>query len=78
MACPMCRCKEHNPADLDDDDIELGHDDRTQRCAACGWFFDLEDAADDEDDDGIQACNPWKADIEAQTNPASAGDPGLF
>lgn len=22
--------------------------------------------------------NPWKADIDAQTDPASAGDPGLF
>jgi hypothetical protein len=25
-----------------------------------------------------KAFNPWKADIDAQTDPASAGDPGLF
>lgn len=47
MACPKCGCKVHyqfNEADCGPDD------ERLERCAACGAVFDIEDAADDEDD----------------------------
>jgi hypothetical protein len=29
------------------------HDDRLQRCAACGEVFDLDDHADEDDDEAI-------------------------
>lgn len=76
MACPRCNCKETYTY-VEDDIIGL-HDDQ-ERCAACGHIFFFEDHADEEDDGRYgDAGNPWKADIDAQTNPASAGDPGLF
>jgi hypothetical protein len=48
MACPACGCKVHYQFNSEDD--FAGDDERLERCAACGAVFDLEDAADDEDD----------------------------
>lgn len=76
MACPGCGCKTTYLYDEGDD--LPGGDERLYRCAACGSVFDVEDEAPEEDDEPASHNNPWKADIDAQTNPASAGDPGLF
>lgn len=76
MACPDCGCKTTYLYDEGDD--MPGGDERLYRCAACGAVFDIEDEAPEEDDEPPLTQNPWKADIDAQTNPASAGDPGLF
>ncbi len=46
MACPKCGCKVH----YEFDDEDYGYDERMQRCAACGEVFDLDDAAEDDDD----------------------------
>lgn len=53
MACPKCGCKTVYQFDDEDDQ----HDDRLQRCAACGEVFDLDDHAE-EDDDELQARKP--------------------
>lgn len=48
MACPACACKVHYQYD---DGNDCGpHTEGLERCAACGHVFDIEDAADDEDD----------------------------
>ena len=47
MACPNCGCKVHyqfNDADFGPDD------ERLERCAACSAVFDIEDAAEDDDE----------------------------
>ncbi len=76
MACPDCGCKTTYLYDEGDD--MPGGDERLYRCAACGAVFDIEDEAPEEDDEPALTQNPWKADIDVQTNSASAGDPGLF
>lgn len=48
MACPACACKVHYQ--YDDGDDCGPHTEGLERCAACGHVFDVEDAADDEDD----------------------------
>ena len=47
MACHKCGCKVHYQFD----DEDYGEDERMQRCAACGEVFDLDDAADEDDDE---------------------------
>lgn len=46
MACPFCGCKTVYQFDDEDDP----HDDRMQRCAACGQVFDLDDHTEEDDD----------------------------
>lgn len=46
MSCPFCGCKETYP--YEDEDVEP---DICERCAACGWIFDIEDHADEEDEE---------------------------
>jgi hypothetical protein len=48
MACPNCGCKVHYQFNTEEG--FGGDDERLERCAACGAVFDIEDAADDEDD----------------------------
>lgn len=48
MACPACGCKVHYQ--FNSEEGFAGDDERLERCAACGAVFDIEDAADDEDD----------------------------
>jgi hypothetical protein len=48
MACPDCGCKVHYQ--FNSEEGFAGDDERLERCAACGAVFDIEDAADDEDD----------------------------
>lgn len=49
MACPKCGCKETYQYDHMEDCMIVA-DERFERCAACGEVFDIEDAADDDDD----------------------------
>jgi hypothetical protein len=49
MTCPACGCKVHYQHNSDED--FAGDDERLERCAACSAVFDIEDAADDEDED---------------------------
>lgn len=49
MACPRCGCKVHYQYDPGDDLEQT--DERLERCAACGAVFDIEDAAEDEDEE---------------------------
>ena len=49
MACPACRCKETYQYD-DWDDFGTSNEE-TQRCAACGAIFQLEDELPEDDDD---------------------------
>lgn len=55
--------------------------------AAEDWAFALHFQASDNDVEvppipphveALQRFDPWKADADAQMNPATAGDPGLF
>lgn len=48
MACPSCGCRVHYQFNSEED--FAGDDERLERCAGCGAVFDIEDAADDEDD----------------------------
>lgn len=74
MACPKCGCK--TTYTYTEDDI-LGLPGDQERCPNCGAIFFVDDSAEDDGRYG-DAGTPWKADIDAQTHPASAGDPGLF
>lgn len=47
MACPACGCKETYQYD-DWDDFGASNE-QTQRCAACGAIFDLEDELPEEE-----------------------------
>ncbi len=47
MACPNCGCKV--TYQCDDDDAGCGPD-YWERCAACGHIFDVEEAADEDDE----------------------------
>lgn len=49
MACPACGCKETYQYN-DWDDFATSDED-TQRCAACGAIFPLEDELPEDDDD---------------------------
>jgi hypothetical protein len=49
MACPACGCKVHYQ--FNSEEGFAGDDERLERCAACGAVFDIEDAADDDDDE---------------------------
>lgn len=46
--CPKCGCKEHYQFDSGWDGKPS--DGSLERCAACGEVFDIEDAAEAEDD----------------------------
>lgn len=49
MACPKCGCKVSYQYDSGwDGEQSL---ENLERCAACGEVFDLQDAAEDDDDD---------------------------
>ena len=53
MACPKCGCKVHYQYDGGagwDNHHRDDCDEALQRCAACGHVFELEDAAEDDDD----------------------------
>lgn len=52
MACPKCECNVHYEYDDHEAAFDLGSAvGYLQRCAACGELFDIEDAAEDDDDD---------------------------
>ena len=52
MACPACGCKE--TYSYDEGDSMLGGDETLERCAACGFIFDVEDHAyEDDEEDGL-------------------------
>ncbi len=57
MACPKCGCKETYQYDHMEDCMIVA-DERFERCAACGNVFDIEDAAEEDDDEerGHQVC----------------------
>lgn len=46
--CPKCGCKEYYQFDSGWDDEQAGEN--LNRCAACGQVFDIEDAAEAEDE----------------------------
>jgi len=48
MACPGCGCKVTYQHDCMDDDYN-SEGEEYERCAACGFVFDIELAADDDD-----------------------------
>ncbi len=49
MACPKCGCKVHYQVDLGWDDLPQEVE-GPERCAACGEVFEMQDAAEDDDD----------------------------
>lgn len=49
MACPNCGCKETYYYD-DEYYGEYYEDSGLERCAACGYIFDVEDALPDDED----------------------------
>jgi len=75
MACPACACKVHYQ--YDDGDDCGPHTEGLERCAACGHVFDIEDAADGEDDAyGVQASGlppQWEALIEEAVDAFAEG-----
>ncbi len=46
MACPSCGCKVTYLYNAGDDEPD---DERLERCAACGVIFDIDDAAEEDD-----------------------------
>lgn len=48
MACPGCGCKVTYEFDSDSD--FLGEYGEYEKCSACGFVFDIEFAADDDDE----------------------------
>ncbi len=57
MTCPACGCKETYQYD-DWNEFSTSNED-TQRCAACGAIFDLEDELDEEEEDDPQPEGYW-------------------
>lgn len=51
MACPKCGCKVHYQYDDGDGVLQERVAENLERCAACGEVFELQDAAEDDDDD---------------------------
>jgi hypothetical protein len=49
MACPKCGCKVHYQYDNGWDGDQM--DETIERCAACGYVFCIDDAADEDDHD---------------------------
>lgn len=47
MSCPKCGCK----VCYQYDDEDEPHDDRLQRCSACGEIFDLDDHVPEDDEE---------------------------
>jgi hypothetical protein len=71
MACPSCGCKVHYQ--FNSEDNFAGDDERLERCAACGAVFDIEDAADDEDDAYGVMVAPAPQPDESKLPPRPAG-----